>query len=48
VTDGLLPPPPIGMNVAMNKGMKAFGTVWQWNEAINVTDFEAVVEETRL
>jgi hypothetical protein len=27
VTDGLLPPPPIGMNVAMNKGMKAFGTV---------------------
>jgi hypothetical protein len=36
------------MNVAMNKGIQALERFEQWNEAINVTDFEAVVEETRL
>jgi glyoxylase-like metal-dependent hydrolase (beta-lactamase superfamily II)/rhodanese-related sulfurtransferase len=49
VTDGLLPPPAyFGMNVAMNKkGYESFETVLNNGmRAINVTDFEAVVEET--
>jgi hypothetical protein len=48
VTDGL--PPYFGMNVAMNKkGYESFETVLNNGmRAINVTDFEAVVEETEL
>jgi hypothetical protein len=46
VTDGLLPPAYFGMNVAMNK-KESFETVLNNGmRAINVTDFEAVVEET--
>ncbi|CAM3067767.1 MBL fold metallo-hydrolase [Flavobacterium frigoris] len=49
VTDGLLPPPAyFGMNVAMNKqGYESFETVLNNGmRAIDVNDFEAVVEET--
>jgi hydroxyacylglutathione hydrolase len=49
VTDGLLPPPAyFGMNVAMNKqGYESFETVLNNGmRAIEVNDFEAVVEET--
>lgn len=49
VTDGLLPPPAyFGMNVAMNKqGYESFESVLNNGmQAIQVTDFEAVVEET--
>ncbi|MEZ7504481.1 rhodanese-like domain-containing protein [Flavobacterium sp. Arc2] len=49
VTDGLLPPPAyFGMNVAMNKeGYESFETVLNNGmRAIEVKDFEAVVEET--
>jgi hypothetical protein len=38
-----------GMNVAMKKGYESFETVLNNGmRAINVTDFEAVVEETEL
>lgn len=49
VTDGLLPPPAyFGMNVAMNKsGIESFENVFnQGMQAINASEFEAVVEET--
>ena len=49
VTDGLLPPPAyFGMNVAMNKqGYESFESVLNNGmRAIDVKDFEAVVEET--
>ncbi|MBU0940358.1 MAG: MBL fold metallo-hydrolase [Bacteroidetes bacterium] len=49
VTDGLLPPPAyFGMNVAMNKkGYDSFESVLNNGmQAINVTDFEAIVENT--
>ena len=49
VTDGLLPPPAyFGMNVAMNKqGYESFESVLNNGmKAIEVKDFEAVVEET--
>ncbi|MEZ7497738.1 MBL fold metallo-hydrolase [Flavobacterium sp. Arc3] len=49
VTDGLLPPPAyFGMNVAMNKqGYESFETVLNNGmRAIEVNDFEAIVEET--
>jgi hydroxyacylglutathione hydrolase len=49
VTDGLLPPPAyFGMNVAMNKqGYESFESVLNNGmRAIEVKDFEAVVEET--
>jgi glyoxylase-like metal-dependent hydrolase (beta-lactamase superfamily II)/rhodanese-related sulfurtransferase len=49
VTDGLLPPPAyFGMNVAMNKqGYESFETVLNNGmRAVDVKDFEAVVEET--
>lgn len=49
VTDGLLPPPAyFGMNVAMNKkGYDSFESVLNNGmQAIKVTDFEAIVENT--
>lgn len=49
VTEGLLPPPAyFGMNVAMNKkGYESFESVLQNGmKAINVSDFESVVENT--
>jgi hypothetical protein len=50
VTDGLLPPPPILEWMWLwIKGYESFETVLNNGmRAINVTDFEAVVEETEL
>jgi hypothetical protein len=49
VTDGLLPPAYFGMNVAMNKkGYDIESVLNNGMQAIKVTDFEAIVENTEL